>query len=443
MSTKISVFFEELKDNWLVPFYLFEKKIQQFPLTLGSLINELANGIDLRNFAKEGTPYFRITDVKRNQTNILTVKKVSKYIKDIPSRILIRRGDILITRKGTPGISTLATEIEESGIIGTEIIKVSLKSNTEISPEVLVCFLNTKIGFAQLLSKITGAVSRGITHSALKSVKIPHIPKDMQFEIIEKVKRYSKAHILSLQKIDKARKILEQEINIRCHHIKEEKIYSINSEDLSDILLPKFYYPKYLNTLKLLRKKFETLKIGDVADIKRGDEVGSKNYRKYVDKRDSDVPFIRTSDLVNYEIDNYPDYYIDKEIYRELNQDLKEGDLLVSNDGKIGLLAILTKEDKCIIQSHIRRVRFFDRIDSYYALAFLFTDFGQFQFNQFTFTQATIPTISDRLAEIEIPLIDSEKQKKISNLVKEAFELKSKKKRLIKEAINQVENLLK
>jgi type I restriction enzyme S subunit len=244
-------------------------------------------------------------------------------------------------------------------------------------------------------------------------------------------------------KINQAKQVFEEEINIKHQNIKEEKTYPVNSKDLSDILLPKFYYPKYLTTLKLLKKKFKTVKIGDIADIKRGDEVGSENYKKYIEKSDSDVPFIRTSDLVNYEVDNYPDYYIDEEIYKELNQDLTEGDLLVSNDGKIGLLAILTKEDKCIIQSHIRRVRFFDRIDSYYALAFLSTDFGQFQFNQFTFTQATIPTISDRLAEIEIPLIDSQKQKEISNLVKEAFELKAEKKKLIKEAINQVENLLK
>jgi hypothetical protein len=39
--------------------------------------------------------------------------------------------------------------------------------------------------------------------------------------------------------------------------------------------------------------------------------------------------------------------------------------------------------------------------------------------------------------------LNRKNKKEISNLVKEAFELKSKKKRLIKEVINQVENLLK
>ena len=106
------------------------------------------------------------------------------------------------------------------------------------------------------------------------------------------------------------------------------------------------------------------------------------------------------------------------------------------------MLAIFTKEDKCIIQSHIRRVRFFDRIDSYYSLAFLATDFGQFQFRQFTFTQATIPTVSNRLAKIEIPLIPSQKQAEISQLVKSAFELKAEKKRLIQQALMKVEEFL-
>jgi type I restriction enzyme S subunit len=181
-----------------------------------------------------------------------------------------------------------------------------------------------------------------------------------------------------------------------------------------------------------------------MAEIKRGDEVGSENYKKYIEKSDSDVPFIRTSDLVNYEVDNYPDYYIDEEIYKELNQDVKEGDILYTKDGKIGLTAMVTQEDKCILASGIARIRIKKDLDPYYVFLVLSTEIGLYQALQRVVTAATIPHLqSERLAELEIPLINPQKQKEISNLVKEAFELKAEKKKLIKEAINQVENLLK
>lgn len=438
-----TVYFNELEDCLLAPFYLEKQRIKKFDLKLSDIVYSITNGIDLRKFSNEGTLYFRISDIKRSQINLLTAKKVKINFFEIPKKTIVRQGDLLMSRKGTPGITTLATEFEEQGIIGTEIIKIVLKKKSQITPEFLFIYLNHKSGFNQITSKLTGTVSRGINHPSLKSIKIPKIDPRDQKTISEKIRKIFHKHVSSLLKIDQAKQLLEKALGINHLVIKENKTYLVNYSDLTDILTPKFYYPKYLNTLKEIKKKFKTVKLGEVADIKRGNEVGSKNYRKYVDKKDSDVPFIRTSDLVNYEIDNYPDYFIDEEIFKELKQDLKTGDLLVSNDGKIGLLAIITPEDKCIIQSHIRRLRFNKEINPYYALIFLTTPYGQYQFQQYSFTQSTIPTIGDRLSEIEIPIIEKNIYNKISQLVSDAFKLKTEKKKLLREAFNKVEELVK
>lgn len=440
---QVVIYANEIEDRLLAPFYIAKQKAKKYELKLGDIAADITNGIDLRDFSGDGTLYFRISDIKRGQMNLLTAKRVRSDIDEMPEKILVHRGDLLMSRKGTPGISTLATEFEERGIIGTEIIKITLRNNVDITPEFLFTFLNHKFGFTQVLSKLTGTVSRGINHPALKSIRIPKInPLEQKF-ITEKIRGVLQKHVLAISKIEEAKKLLEEALDINHQKINEDRSYSVNFGDLTDILTPKFYYPKYLNTLKALKKKFKTIKLGEIADIKRGDEVGSKNYRKYVDRNDSDVPFIRTSDLVNYEVDNYPDYYIDEEIYKELKQDLKPDDLLVSNDGKIGFLAVLTSEDKCIIQSHVRRVRFRKETNPFYVLTFLATDFGQYQFQQYSFTQATIPTMSDRLGEVEIPIIKTDLQNKISQLVEEAFRLKTEKKRLFREALTKVEELLK
>ena len=94
----------------------------------------------------------------------------------------------------------------------------------------------------------------------------------------------------------------------------------------------------------------------EIATVK-SDEVGSDNYNKYLDKKDSDIPVIRTSDLVNYEVDQFPDFYIPEEIYQELKQDIKAGDVLFTKDGKIGMSAMITKNDKAIIASGMVRLR--------------------------------------------------------------------------------------
>lgn len=186
------------------------------------------------------------------------------------------------------------------------------------------------------------------------------------------------------------------------------------------------------------------MKLGEIADIKRGDEVGSKNYRKYVDRKDSDVPFIRTSDLVNYEIDNYPDYYIDEGIYKELKQDLEEGDIIYTKDGKICLAAILTSEDKCILASGLVRIRVKKELNPYYVFLVLSTNIGYYQAMQRVVIVSTLQHLQlERLEETEIPVIDEQIYNQISQLVAEAFKLKTEKKKLFREVLTKVEELLK
>lgn len=453
------IFSDKIKDRFEARYYInfnkIDKVFQENPtLNLGE-ISTLKGGYtpNYTHFQKEPIeeekvyktifPFIKSSNVKRGFLDLNNLSYIDKYAQNtLLGNSIIQRKDVLIAMTGTVGAVALVPENIKEGNISQNVVRIRIKKDfvNKIPKEYLIAILNSKFGQIQIQGLLTSTNQKYLNQIGIRKIKIPLL-KNLK-KLSDLYKRIYNIEYSSFNKINHAKQIFENEIGIDYQSILDKKTYVVGANDLTDFLTPKFYYPTYLNTLKRLKKKFKTVKLGEVAEIKRGDEAGSENYKRYIDKKDTDVPFIRTSDLVNYEIDNYPDYYIDEEIYKELNQDIKEGDLLVSNDGKIGLLAVLTKEDKCIIQSHIRRVRFFNYIDSYYALAFLATVFGQFQFKQFTFTQATIPTISDRLREIEIPLINPQKQKEISDLVKDAFELKAKKKKIIKEAINKVEKLL-
>mgnify|MGYP001600787059 FL=1 len=116
--------------------------------------------------------------------------------------------------------------------------------------------------------------------------------------------------------------------------------------------------------------------------------------------------------------------------------------MVFSNDGKIGFSALITEADKCVIQSHIRRVRLLSKLSPEYVLIFLNTKYGQYQIKKRTVVQSTIPTIGDGLKDIEIPKIPEKVEKEIISMVQEAYKLKAEKKLLIRKAKALIENVL-
>jgi type I restriction enzyme S subunit len=262
-----------------------------------------------------------------------------------------------------------------------------------------------------------------------------------QKQIANLIKKAEQKHIEAKNRIDKAKQILINTLEVQLHKIRERKEYFISSLDLKDMFIPKFYYPLYVDTIKEIEKKFRTVLLGEISKITKGNEVGSKNYRSYLEKEDTDVPFIRTSDIVNNEIDNYPDFYISKKTYDDLKQNIRPGDILFTKDGKIGLTAIVVKGDKCIVASGIAKIRV-NKYDPYYIFTVLDTFIGTYQANQRTVISSTLPHLRpERLEEIKIPIISEDKQKEISQLVREAFELKRQKKELIKKSKEKIEEI--
>jgi len=265
-------------------------------------------------------------------------------------------------------------------------------------------------------------------------------------KLVEKAEEKSEK---ALNLIQQAQQILYQRLGIDFSKIKKENVYSVNLLEFkdADLWTPKYSYPLYVNTLKAIGQKWQTVKIGEIATVKKGDEVGSENYNSYLDKKDSDVPFIRTSDLVNYEVDQFPDFYIPKEIYEELNQDIQTGDVLFTKDGKIGMTAMITESDKVIIASGLSRLRLkndakkYNLTPEYLFLVLSLKETGLYPALRRTVTASTIPHLrEERLKEIEIPILNKESINEITKLVKEAFKLKDEKKKIIQEVRKEIDD---
>lgn len=210
------------------------------------------------------------------------------------------------------------------------------------------------------------------------------------------------------------------------------------------ILIPSYYDPETRQKLTEMQKsgKYICLSIGElvkngVLSIKRGHEVGSRYYGL------GDIPFVRTSDIANWEIKIDPVKCIPKEIYEKYKkrQDVLENDILLVSDGTflIGRTAIVTSLDKeFIIQSHIKRIRCLKpkELHPYLLLYLLNTDIVQKQIEEKTFVQATISTLGNRIYEVILP-IPKEKSiiDKIISEVSEIIKMKVEAKRKIEDLL--------
>lgn len=216
--------------------------------------------------------------------------------------------------------------------------------------------------------------------------------------------------------------------------------FTIAYKDLNDhIFIPEYYNPEILKELETLKSsgKYSLVTVGDLIDknvlqIKRGNEIGSQFYST------GEIPFVRTSDIVNWEIKFDPIKAVSEEIYSQykVSQDIQEKDILFVNDGTflIGRTAMITELDlKIIIQSHVRKIRVLDKnfIDPYYLFYLLNSKIVRKQIDSKTFVQATISTIGNRLREIVLPISKDASEieritNKIRNIINKRAELRKK-----------------
>lgn len=260
----------------------------------------------------------------------------------------------------------------------------------------------------------------------------------------------TKTHLLFLKKTKKPRKhydlfmsyaktcghdrrgyeIDEDEIRLIPEHLKkiEETTtfnrlgFKLKNNSLkNNILLPKYYNPEletilkqqYESTGNYILKSFQELEDEGIIKITGGHEVGSKEYGT------GNIPFIRTSEIANWEITHDPMHCVSEEIYEEYKkkQNIQPEDILIVKDGGhlVGKTAMITDLDlKIIIQSHFRKITVLkkDILSPYVLLGSIGLDIVQKQIKSKTFTQSTIPTLGNRLKEVYLPLITNEKKKK-------------------------------
>lgn len=207
--------------------------------------------------------------------------------------------------------------------------------------------------------------------------------------------------------------------------------FEMELKDIKDnILMPKYYNPDLKNELKNYEetRKYELKSLGEMEEegiisISRGNEIGSEAYGT------GNIPFIRTSEISNWEITTDCTHCVSEDIYETYKniQNIENEDILIVNDGTylMGRTAMITPLDtKIIIQSHIRQIKVLDKdkLSPYLLLALLGLEIVQKQIEAKSFRQGTISTLGNRLKEVIVPIpIDSNIRKELTEKVKNSI----------------------
>lgn len=189
--------------------------------------------------------------------------------------------------------------------------------------------------------------------------------------------------------------------------------YVIKQKDInSNVLAPRYYNPEILAQKDKFEKTHNMIKISDlinegIIEFSTGHEVGKLAYGT------GDIPFVRTSDISNWEIKTDPKHCVSEEIYESLRakQDVQAEDILMVKDGTylIGTCAIITGYDtKIVYQSHLYKIRVNQNnpysLNPYFLLALLSSEYVQAQIKINTFSQDIIDSLGDRYKDILLPI---------------------------------------
>ncbi|MHA1703621.1 MAG: hypothetical protein ACTSWK_15300, partial [Promethearchaeota archaeon] len=233
------------------------------------------------------------------------------------------------------------------------------------------------------------------------------------------------------------------------NYLKDQQIFKLKNNLIKNKIYIPYYYTGVEKKLKLLEKdkNFELVSIKQLTDdkiiytnkngyIPRGDEIGSQVYGL------GDIPFIRTSDLNNWEINLNSNKHTSKEVYEKYKkkQNIEVGDILLVKDGGSNLIGktgyVSDLDTNIIIQSHIFQFKILKNdvaIDPYLILYLLSLEIVQKQIQAITFIQGTIASIGNRIMEVILPLpSDHKRRKQISDYINEIIDSKTKNRKKIR-----------
>ena len=197
---------------------------------------------------------------------------------------LLQKGDIVITKVGTPCFASVVDDYETVALSRTVL---GLKNiNNDIKPYYLMAFLRSKYGFEQLMRQRELTIQYQLTLDRVKSIRVYLASGRLQADVSEVVKKSITFMKLANERYDAAEQLLLQKMKISIPALTTNNIsvkpFSESFEKTGR--LDAEYYQKKYDELLASIKKVNYSRLIDLVDISKSiePEIGRASCRERV-----------------------------------------------------------------------------------------------------------------------------------------------------------------
>ena len=393
----------------------------------------------------KGIPFVRTQNVRQ----ILIEKEGLSYVQKSKQKLkLLKKGDLLFVRVGAGvGVSSIVNKEFENATFSDNVIRVRLK---EVNPFYIGVFLNTNIGRKYFSHVFKGTARPLISKENFQNLRIP-IPSNPFQKFIEKLvlKAYEERQKAE-QLYKQAEEILLEELGLKNWKPKTKKIKigrvefeeeeNISIRMLSEVIKAdrmdaEYWEPKYDEIEELIK------------NYKNGYSMVREEFLHKTDKlkidKDDFYNYVEISSVNTSIGDFIPSYIKGKKLPANAKLRLEKGNLIVSKVRTYRKgVALIHKIYPNLIGSSafvVLHGREDSKVNIETLFVFLRTDiFSMWSYKFYTGT--SYPTLTDEdILNLLIPLINSQIQQKISQLIQQSFKAREISKKLLEIAKKTVE----
>lgn len=342
----------------------------------------------------------------------------------------LNKGDIVITKVGSPCFASIIEDIEFVALSRTVL---GIKNIHGIDPYYLLVFLRSKYGFKQLLRERELTIQYQLTLDRVKKILVftpsDEFQKCLSLFIQEQNIFVQKSKLLYAE----AENILLKAVGLAAW---KPTIKNNNTKTLKESFLvsgridAEYYQPKYDELSSLLT---DTKPLGEIVSIKKSIEPGSDAYQT------EGLSFIRVADLSKNGISQSAVYLDEIEFG---NEDLypKKNTILLSKDGSVGIAYKVEEDVKSITSSAILHLTVIDKdfLPDYLALV-INSIVVKLQAERDAGGSIIQHWKPDEIKQVVIPKLDNAIQVKIAEKIQESFLLQKQSKELLEAAKKAVE----
>jgi restriction endonuclease S subunit len=370
-------------------------------------------------------PFVRTSDISNWEIKTDPKQGVSDEIHaKFSKRQDVKEGDIFFVRDGTylVGQSCMVTRYDLPCLFQSHILRFRLSEHAPFNRYLLLAMLNSPVVRLQIKARqFTADIIDTIGNRYLE-IQLP-VPKQRQRQ--NRIASATANIIESRTSLREAiRKIplLAQGIIKGMDESIPERLTQNGTEEgnlgfpfaynniTGAIFLPRYYNPTIESELRELSRTHELVSISELVKEKvlswtTGIEIGKMAYGT------GPVPFVRTSDISNWELKADPKQSVSEDIYLhyEAKQDVKADDIFVVRDGTylVGTSCIITEHDTKILYCgglYKFRVNRQNKLDPYLLLALLNMPIVRRQMRAKQFTRDIIDTLGKRIFEVVLPI---------------------------------------